>query len=182
LKATKPDHLQGFAVLLSGKLWWHTVVPHDGRGSACLVRLWPLEPLQRYPYRHRSNRLSRRPAVKGAVLMVSRGGTYSANVNKYQRSFPELCSMFRSLLLSVLVSSSHCVWIFHRLLYYTLNTFAGVVHHGEEIPRWLWRGAYRLDLGVSSPRSQLTLPEGCILNYGIVLRQPFLCSTVMTKV
>jgi hypothetical protein len=23
-------------------------IPHEGRGSACLVRLWPLEPLRRY--------------------------------------------------------------------------------------------------------------------------------------
>jgi hypothetical protein len=71
--------------------------PHEGRGSACLVRLWSLEPLRRYPYHHSLSRLSRRLAARSAVIMVSRGGTYSATVNKYQRSFPRDAAVSQSL-------------------------------------------------------------------------------------
>ena len=69
-------------------------LPRPSWGRVCLIRLGVLEPLQRYPYRHSHGRLSRRPAVRGAVIMVSRGGTYSAKVNKYQRSFPEYAAVF----------------------------------------------------------------------------------------
>jgi len=45
--------------------------------------------------------------------MVSRSGTYSANVNKYHRSFPEDAAVFESLLPAR--HSSHCVNLISRI-------------------------------------------------------------------
>jgi hypothetical protein len=93
--------------------------------------------------RYCSDRLSRKPAVRGAVILVSRGGTYSAksiNIKGHPGISSSLRLSFRSCFL-------HCIDP-DTPISSGLNTIAGLHQYGQEIPRWLWRAAHHLDLGV----------------------------------